>query len=152
MLLFSLFLLSFACLPSTDFFCSIFLLCPYALFQILLLFRGEIRCPGRGLSLSCASMSTHLFLSLADLCNDFGLPFYSSLLTFPAHRLLRPDAFSVSLFFFSLCFCFPSPDSQTSTLRSGALFYISSFFVFLRHRLLLFDLPSFTYFRLGHSL
>lgn len=44
------------------------------------------------------------------------------------------------------------PVFQTSTLRSGALFYISSFFVFLRHRLLLFDLPSFTYFRLGRSL
>lgn len=37
-------------------------------------------------------------------------------------------------------------------LQSGALFYISSFFLFLRHRLLLFDLPSFTYFRLGRSL
>ena len=75
MLLFSLFLLSFVCLPSTDFLLLDFLLCTYALFQILLLFRGEIRCPGSGLSLSCASMSTHLFPSLADLCNAFGLPF-----------------------------------------------------------------------------
>ena len=108
------------CFPSPDFkaptfCCSIFLLCPYVLFQILLLFRGEIRRPGRGVSLSCASMSTHLFLSLTDLCNAFGLPFYSSLLTFPAHRFLRSDAFSVSFCFFSLCFCFPSPDFKAST-------------------------------------
>lgn len=75
-------------------------------------------------------MSTHLFLSLADLCNDFGLPFTFPFLTFPAHRLLRPDAFSVSFCFFSLCFCFPSSDFKAPTFcKAEHCFTFLPFFV-----------------------